>query len=63
MRRVAGKAPQHPEALWYLGLDAAQHRDRDTARSYWERLVAELPEGSAERKTVEQAVEALKKPR
>jgi len=59
-RQVAARDPDQPEALWYLGLAAAQRHDGKVAAGYWQRLVALLPEGSDERKTVAAALGALK---
>ncbi|MFP5358029.1 MAG: c-type cytochrome biogenesis protein CcmI [Gammaproteobacteria bacterium] len=33
--------PDHPKALWYAGLAAAQARDLAAARDYWQRLAAQ----------------------
>jgi cytochrome c-type biogenesis protein CcmH len=49
-----------PEALWYLGMDAARRGDRFAAAKYWTRLVAELPAGSSERAVVQQKLDSLR---
>ena len=51
--------PDQADALWYLGLAAAQHGDRHRATSYWTRLLAALPADSAERQSVQHRLEAL----
>ena len=48
-----------PRALWYLGLAAAQAREIDEARAYWQKLLTLLPADSAERKMVSDALAAL----
>jgi cytochrome c-type biogenesis protein CcmH len=53
-------APNDPEALWYLGLAAAQAHQPDAAQRYWQRLLASLPAAAPERKTVSAALDALK---
>lgn len=46
--RVVAEDPTHPDALWFLGLAAAQQREFDTARGYWTRLLDTLdPESEA----------------
>lgn len=35
--------PHQPKALFFLGLAAQQENDRVTARSYWQKLMAEAP--------------------
>lgn len=59
LKRIEAIDPATPRALWYLGLAAAQAHRTDEAKSYWQRLVAELPPDSAERKTVSEALAAL----
>jgi cytochrome c-type biogenesis protein CcmH len=48
-----------PRALWYLGLAAAQAREIDEAKAYWQKLLTVLPADSAERKMVSDALAAL----
>jgi cytochrome c-type biogenesis protein CcmH len=60
LRQVETLSPQEPEALWYLGLAAAQAKKPDEAASYWNRLLATLPADAPERKTVTAAIAALK---
>jgi len=40
MKRVEALDPLQPEALWYLGLSEAQHRNLAAATAYWQRLLA-----------------------
>jgi cytochrome c-type biogenesis protein CcmH len=59
MQQVQQLDPDAPEPLWYLGLAAAQRRVPDEARQYWTRLIAGLPAGSEQYKTVRAALDAL----
>jgi cytochrome c-type biogenesis protein CcmH len=54
-----GQQPKNAEALWYLGLEAVQQRKVGAARDYWQRLLAVLPAGSDDRKSVAQALDTL----
>jgi cytochrome c-type biogenesis protein CcmH len=60
LHEVEAQSPQEPEALWYLGLAAAQAKNPDAAAEYWNRLLAALPQDAPERKTVTAALAALK---
>lgn len=59
MRKVAEIDPENTEALWYLGLAAAQRHDKEQALAQWRRLLALLPPDSDDAKLVQRAVEAL----
>ena len=59
LQRVLAIAPDEPDALWYLGLAAAQRHDADAATGYWRRLLAALPPSGEDRKMVQAAVDAL----
>jgi cytochrome c-type biogenesis protein CcmH len=59
LRRVIAIAPDQPDALWYLGLAAAQHHDPEAATGYWRRLLAALPPSGEDRKMVQAAIDAL----
>lgn len=59
MARVEELAPRNIEALWFLGLDAYRDGDRGTARTFFDRALAELPEGSAERQSLESEITRL----
>jgi cytochrome c-type biogenesis protein CcmH len=63
MTKIAALDPEQPEALWYLGLAAAQHHDRMEATRYWRRLLAVLKPGSEDYSTVQSAVDALALPK
>jgi cytochrome c-type biogenesis protein CcmH len=60
LHKVEAMAPDEPEALWYLGLAAAQAKKPDEAARYWQRLLAALPADAPERKTVADALASLK---
>jgi cytochrome c-type biogenesis protein CcmH len=51
--------PDQTDALWYLGLAAAQHGDRHRATIYWTRLIGLLPADSVERPAVKRRLDAL----
>jgi len=57
--RVARLAPDHPEALFVLGLAAAQKGEVERARELWTRLAGRLPEGSPVRSELERRIRAL----
>jgi cytochrome c-type biogenesis protein CcmH len=59
MKKIEGIAPQQPEALWYLGLAEVQQQRPEGAVGYWRRLLAMLPPGTDDYKSVQQAVDAL----
>ena len=59
MRQVNAIDPDQVDALWYLGLAAAQHGDTHRAVAFWRRLAADLPAGSKDRKTVQERLDAL----
>ncbi|MEX6634274.1 c-type cytochrome biogenesis protein CcmI [Hyphococcus lacteus] len=51
--------PEHPFALYFQGLAASQTGDAARARSYWERLLASMPEGTPEAESVRQMIDEL----
>jgi len=60
MRQVHALDANQPDALWYLGLHAAQHGDTYRARKLWRQLADELPAGGPDRKTVEERLDTLR---
>jgi cytochrome c-type biogenesis protein CcmH len=50
--------PEHPFALYFQGLAASQRGDPARAKSYWERLLATMPE-SADAASVREMIDAL----
>ena len=59
LHKVEGMSPNEPEALWYLGLAAAQDKKPDEAARYWQRLLTTLPADAPERKTVSDALASV----
>lgn len=59
LHRIEGINPDQPDALWYLGLDAANAHRNDEARRYWQHLLPLLPSGSEESKKVTLALQRL----
>jgi cytochrome c-type biogenesis protein CcmH len=58
-QRVDARDPRQPQALWYLGLAAAQQRRLAEASGYWQRLLPLLPADSDQHKMVAAAIAAL----
>ncbi len=58
LKQVEAMKPDQPAALWYLGLAAAQQHHPGEARDYWQRLLAQLPQGN-EHDAVSAALAAL----
>lgn len=59
--RVLALDPDQPDALFFVGLGAAQQNDPARARELWTRLLPKLPEGSRVRQELEKRLEALPK--
>jgi cytochrome c-type biogenesis protein CcmH len=51
--------PEDVFALYFLGIAAAQTGDADKARAYWEKLLAQMPEGSDEAAQLRNMIEGL----
>jgi cytochrome c-type biogenesis protein CcmH len=51
---------KQPDALWYLGVAAAQSGDGFRAASYWAKLRDELPPGDSRRAVVQHKLDALR---
>jgi cytochrome c-type biogenesis protein CcmH len=60
MEQVIAIDPDQPDALWYLGLDAAHRGDSHRARKLWSRLAAGLPQASREHAAVQAKLEGLR---
>lgn len=58
-RVVLDQDPDHPNALFFVGLDAAENGDPDRARALWGRLLAQMPEDSPARDDIQRQLEAL----
>jgi cytochrome c-type biogenesis protein CcmH len=61
LRQVAAIAPDQPEALWYLGVQAARDGNADEARRDWTKLLATLPVDGDDSKLVKSALDTLPK--
>ncbi|MEZ5670354.1 MAG: c-type cytochrome biogenesis protein CcmI [Alphaproteobacteria bacterium] len=59
LTHVIEQDPTHPDALWLLGLAAAQQRDFPGARQYWQRLLDTLEVGSEAYVDVQSYIAAL----
>jgi cytochrome c-type biogenesis protein CcmH/NrfG len=56
LHEVAAIAPDAPEVLWYLGVVAVREGHIAEARQNWTKLLAALPEGGEDYKTVQAAL-------
>ena len=60
LRAALASAPDTPEALWYLGLDAAAAGQPAEARTLWQRLLTQLEPGSGDYAEVRTRLDGLK---
>lgn len=60
LREVLALDPANKEALWLLGLEAAQGGRRDEAADLWNRLLSQMDPKDPDRDTVRQRIGALK---
>jgi cytochrome c-type biogenesis protein CcmH len=58
-RRVAALDADNPEALYFLGQAAAEQGDPERARTYWQRLLARIPEDAPERARLQKLIDQL----
>jgi cytochrome c-type biogenesis protein CcmH len=61
LHQVAGIAPDQPEVLWYLGVEAATTGKPEDARRDWTKLLNQLPADGEDAKLVRTALDALPK--
>ena len=59
LRDITRLNPDHPFALYFLGLAARNDEDTKTAREVWTRLVATLPAGSPDAARIQAMINAL----
>ncbi len=60
LRKLEALQPDNPRALWFLGMaDAGAGRPKE-AIARWQRLYAQLPEGSKERDSLKVAIDRLR---
>lgn len=60
MVRVLDLAPDNPQALYYLGQQAANEGKKDRARELWGRLMKQLPADAPQRPEMQRRLDALK---
>lgn len=60
MARVLDLAPDNPQALYYLGQQAANEGKKDRARELWGRLMKQLPADAPQRPEMQRRLDALK---
>jgi cytochrome c-type biogenesis protein CcmH len=59
LHQVVALAPDQPEALWYLGVQAVHDGNPGEARQEWTKLLATLPADGEDAKLVKSALDAL----
>lgn len=59
LEKIVTIAPDHRQALWFLGAHAAQAGDNAQARTYWTRLRDLLPAGSIESQAISRSIAGL----
>jgi cytochrome c-type biogenesis protein CcmH len=59
-RQVNAVDANQPDALWYLGIAAADNGDRFRAAAYWTKLLAVLPSADPQRAVVQHRLDALR---
>lgn len=59
-RRLYKLAPEHPDALWFLGFAAFQQGQFRQTLSYWERLQKLLPPDDPGRQHLQQAIDSVR---
>ena len=59
LRRVLALAPDHMEALWFVGNAEAAAGNKAAARELLERMLAQIPEDNPDREFVMQRIEGL----
>ena len=56
---VLQRAPDHAQALWFVGRGAYEAGDRETAAKHWNRLLELLPPGSPEARELSDRIASL----
>lgn len=59
MEQVLALRPDNPQALYYLGQQAANQGDKDTARRHWRKLLETMPADAAERPELQRRLDGL----
>ena len=60
-RRIFELSPEHGEALWFLGLDAAYNERRGEALALWRALLQHIPKDSRQHGILEKAIARAEK--
>lgn len=60
MEKVLELAPENPQALYYLGQQAANEGRKDQARDLWGRLLKQLPGDAPQRPELQRRMDSLK---
>jgi cytochrome c-type biogenesis protein CcmH len=60
LRRILALEPDHPDALWFVGLAEAKAGNRDAAAEMWEKLLSRLPPDSREYAEVKGRLDTLR---
>lgn len=60
MAKVLDLAPDNPQALYYLGQQAANEGKNDRARELWTRLLKQLPADAPQRPELQRRMDSLK---
>lgn len=61
LRRILAVAPDHADALWFVGLAEVEAGNTQAAREMWTRLLAQIPPTAPERKDIQGRIDALGK--
>lgn len=61
LREVNQARPDNPDALYFLGLAAAQDGRKEDARGYWQKLLAQIPEAEPSRTQLQHMIDGLDK--
>ena len=59
LREVLALQPDNPQALWFLGLDAARTANKGEASQLWGKLLTQLQPGSPEHAEVQSRLDSL----
>ena len=57
--RILEQAPNHPQALWFVGRSAYESGNNAAAAAAWNRLLAQLPPESPEARELTQRLAGL----
>jgi cytochrome c-type biogenesis protein CcmH len=60
LRDVLALQPDNPQALWFLGLDAARAANKDEASQLWGKLLTQLKPGTPEHAEVQSRLDSLR---